>query len=93
MLEPLPPLQYAALSLIDGSTSGRQIREGLEGLYGYRKSLPSFYQLMSRLEYDGLANGWYVLKVVDSQPIKERLYSLTANGKKRLKETREFYSK
>jgi DNA-binding PadR family transcriptional regulator len=73
-------LQYLVLSiLLDGEISGRELRARMAEA-GEKKTGPSFYQFMSRLETGNLVRGWYDPKVVDGQPIKERRYKITGSG-------------
>jgi DNA-binding PadR family transcriptional regulator len=84
-------LQWLVLSaLLEGDRAGYRIREVL-AKHGVQKSGPSFYQLMARLEDDGLVKGWYVEKVIAGQPIKERHYKLTGKGAKSIEEVTQFY--
>lgn len=84
-------LQFAVLSFVGNrEIAGHKIREQLAE-FGTKMSGPGFYQLMARLEGDGLVKGWYEQSLVDGQPIKERWYKLTANGRRNVLSTREFY--
>ncbi len=91
---PLPELthlQFFVLDLIKSDPhSGRFIRERLAE-EGEKKVGPAFYQLMSRLEENGLVSGWYESFVLDGQTIKERRYEITPHGKRSLKKLQEFY--
>jgi DNA-binding PadR family transcriptional regulator len=87
----LTPLQFAVLSLIDRKTPGATVRAMLASRFGIDKSGPSFYQAMARMEGEGWVKGEYVQSLVDGQPIKERVYSLTPSGAKVLAKTKEFY--
>lgn len=92
MTSQLTPLQFAVLVSINGRTTGKAIRKHLAAKYRHiSRSLPSFYQLMARLENDGLVKGDYQRKVIAGQPIKERVYVRTGKGEKALKATQEFY--
>lgn len=91
MFPNLTHLQFFVLSaLMDGPRSGREVREELDH-QGQRKSLASFYQLMSRLEEAGMVRGHYETKVIDGQTVKERVYELEGHGVRCLEETQEFY--
>jgi DNA-binding PadR family transcriptional regulator len=84
-------LQFLVLeALAERETSGRALRAML-ATYGITNSAPAFYQMMSRLEEAGLADGWYDQRVVDGQHIKERCYRLAKAGKRTLADTRSFY--
>jgi DNA-binding PadR family transcriptional regulator len=93
---PLPPithLQFLLLSLLSGfEKSGRELRHEL-ARNGVNKSAPAFYQLMARLETQGLAEGWYVPIEVGDQTVRERRYRLTGLGEKAIREAYEFYLK
>jgi hypothetical protein len=74
-----------------GGMTGRSLRDGLRG-HGVKKSGPSFYQLMSRMEDAGLVKGWYEQQIVESQIIRERHYKLLAAGRKAWRLSRDFYA-
>ena len=85
-LPPITHLQFLLLSLLSGfENSGRELRLELER-NGVKKSAPAFYQLMARLETQGLAEGWYVPIEVGDQMVRERLYRLTGLGEKAISE-------
>src|SRR5262245_25526240 len=84
-------LQFLVLaSLASDEQSGRAIRAVI-AKYGVRNSAPAFYQMMSRLERDGLVEGRYESIVAGDQSVKERRYRITAAGAKALARTRAFY--
>jgi DNA-binding PadR family transcriptional regulator len=88
----LTHLQFLVLSLIGaGEPPGRTVREALRP-YGVRRSAPAFYQLMARLERDGLVHGRYHPVVVGDQSVKERRYRLTPTGEAAWSRTRAFYT-
>ncbi len=87
----LSHLQFLVIGLVRGKTlPGRKIREGLK-TFDVRKGGPAFYQLMSRLEDAGLVTGKYHQEIVESQIIRERYYTLTAEGSKAWEVSCEFY--
>jgi DNA-binding PadR family transcriptional regulator len=87
----LSHLQFAVLDCIrTKKISGRELRD-LLAQNGHRKSGPSFYQMMSRLEESKFVKGEYRQKIVDGQIIKERLYSVTGSGERAFNLTIEFY--
>lgn len=92
---PLPSLthlQYLVVSiLVDGETSGPEIRK-LMSAEKVNILRPAFYRLMSHLEKEGLAEGWYVQKTVKNQVIRERRYRITGHGKKCQREACMFYN-
>ena len=92
---PLPPLTHLQFAILDvlgaKERSGREVREKLKKL-GIRKSGPAFYQLMSRLEDAKFIKGWYDQKVIDSQIIKERRYTLLGAGARAWERTLDFYA-
>ena len=94
MIEPkLSHLQFVILVLIqEGATSGKELRTALRE-DGMRKSGPSFYQLMSRLEDNGWLTGEYRQNVVDGQIIRERHYTLTPDGSRALSISTSFYER
>ena len=90
-LPELSHLQVAVLGvLVAGEQRGRDVREWLSDLR-VRQMGPAFYQMMSRLEDAGLAQGWYSQQVVAGQVIKERHYRITAAGRRAWREAHEFY--
>ena len=84
-------LQFLVLAMLRaGPRLGRHVRARL-ARHGARRSAPAFYQMMARLEDAGLVEGDYDQKVIDSQIIKERRYTLTPAGEAAWKRTRDFY--
>jgi DNA-binding PadR family transcriptional regulator len=84
-------LQFLVLgNLLSTTQPGRAIREALAG-YGVRRSGPAFYQLMARLERDGLVEGWYEQITVGDQSVMERHYRIRPAGSKLWADTRAFY--
>lgn len=84
-------LQFLVLGLLlDGERPGRLIREVL-ARYRVKPSGPAFYQLMARLEREGLVEGWYEQVTVGDQAVTERRYRLTATGATRWKRAAAFY--
>ncbi|MFQ5529136.1 MAG: PadR family transcriptional regulator [Gemmatimonadota bacterium] len=94
MAEPkLTHLQFVILGLIqEGATSGKELRAALRD-DGMRKSGPSFYQLMARLEDSGWVAGEYRQRVVEGQTIRERHYDLTPTGTRALQASTAFYAR
>ena len=85
-------LQFLTLDiLLRGEQPGRAIREEV-GRFGVRQSLAAFYQLMARLDRDGLVEGWYQQVTIAGQAVTERRYRLTATGRAAWLETRAFYT-
>lgn len=83
-------LQFLVLRLLmGGEMTGKQLREALAA-EGEKKGLPAFYQLMSRLEEDGLVEGEYREVVVAGQRIRERNYWITGEGQVAVDEVRQF---
>jgi DNA-binding PadR family transcriptional regulator len=84
-------LQYLALGvLLTGDRAGRDVRDVVRR-FGVRRSRAAFYQFMSRLERDGLIEGWYEQVQVGDQRVTERRYAITATGRRAWKETRAFH--
>jgi DNA-binding PadR family transcriptional regulator len=84
-------LQFLVLGvLMSGEQPGRTIRNTATS-YGVRSSAPAFYQMMARLERDGLVEGWYEQVVVGDQWVTERRYRATPAGAKAWKQACEFY--
>jgi DNA-binding PadR family transcriptional regulator len=89
----LSHLQFVVLVLIqEGASSGKELRSALQD-DGMRKSGPSFYQLMARLEDNGWVKGEYKQEVIDGQIIRERHYTLTPNGSRALQLSTSFYER
>jgi len=85
-------LQWLVLgTLLDADEAGYRIRQEL-AKHGVNKSGPGFYQLMARLEADGMVKGRYEYSMIDNQPIKERWYKLTGAGRRAWQSTSEFYA-
>ena len=90
-LPSLSHLQFLALGvLLPGEEPGRVIREAVAE-YGVQRTGAAFYQLMARLERDGLVDGWYEQIMVGDQAVRERRYRITGAGKRAWSETRAFY--
>ncbi|MEM1099738.1 MAG: hypothetical protein AAGH92_13245 [Planctomycetota bacterium] len=92
-LPPYTALQFAVIAeLIPGEMEGRDLRKALREKHGIKRSGPSFYNQMSRLEEAGQVKGEYRLKEVGDQHVRARWYKLTGKGTKDYNKTREFYS-
>ena len=90
----LSHLQFLVIGIARGRTmAGREIRAELKGTFGIRKTGPAFYQLMARLEDAGLVEGSYHQDVVEGQLIRERHYTVTAEGSRAWRASRDFYVK
>src|SRR3954452_15677224 len=84
-------LQFLVLGvLLSGEESGRAIRDVIAS-YGLRRSGPAFYQMMARMERDGLVQGSYEQIIVRDQAVTERRYRITPAGSKLWKKARAFY--
>ena len=91
-LPTLTHLQFLVLGLLRaGEQPGRVVRETL-GKHGIRRTAPAFYQLMARLERDGLIEGRYEQVTVGGQAVTERRYNLLSRGRSRWDEARDFYA-
>lgn len=91
-LPSLTHLQVVVLGCLrDQGRSGREIRAWLSKEHGIRKSGPTFYQLMARLEDAGYVKGWYDKKIVGGQIIRERRYRILGEGVQSWERTTEFY--
>jgi DNA-binding PadR family transcriptional regulator len=92
-LPPISHLQFLTLGVLRSSEQpGRVIREAAAE-FGFRRTGAAFYQLMSRLERDGLVEGWYDQTTVGDQMVTERRYRITAAGSRAWRDTRAFYEK
>lgn len=84
-------LQFLVLGILTrGEQPGRAIRDAI-ATYGVRRTSPAFYQMMARLERDGLVDGWYEQTTVGDQTVTERRYRVTAAGSSVWTDTRAFY--
>ena len=84
-------IQFVVLACLQGGAmTGKELRAALGGA-GLRRSGPSFYQIMSRLEDANLVAGAYQQEVVAGQIVRERRYQITATGRRACRDTREFY--
>src|SRR5215469_332700 len=88
----LTHLQFLVLGiLLSGEHSGRAIRQAIEE-YGIRRSAPAFYQMMARLERDGMVEGWYEQVQSGDQAVTERRYRATAAGTRMWERSYSFYN-
>ena len=88
----LTHLQFLVLGLLsNGEQPGRLVRETLSN-HGAKHTAPAFYQLMARLERDGLVEGWYEQITVGGQAVTERRYRIRPVGTKLWTEARDFYA-
>ena len=88
----LTHLQFLVLGLLrNGEQPGRLLRDALAS-HGVKRTAPAFYQLMARLERDGLVEGWYGQITVGAQAVTERRYRLRPQGRKWWDEARDFYT-
>ncbi|EGF27380.1 PadR family transcriptional regulator [Rhodopirellula baltica] len=86
----ITPLQSLVLGVLSkNAASGKEIRQELQSR-GAKKSLPSFYQLMSRLEEAGFVTGSYKLISVNGKNVRERTYKITGQGRKVLQHSLDF---
>ena len=91
-LPQLTHLQFLVLGLLRrGEQPGRVVRDALAA-HGVKRSSPAFYQLMARLERDGLIEGWYEQITVRDQAVTERRYKLRPAGARLWTQARDFYS-
>jgi DNA-binding PadR family transcriptional regulator len=88
----LTHLQFLVLGLLrSGEQPGRLVRESLAA-HGVKRTSVAFYQLMARLERDGLVEGWYEQVTVRDQAVTERRYKLRPQGARLWTEARDFYA-
>ena len=91
-LPQLTHLQFLVLGLLRcGEQPGRVVRDALAA-HGVKRTSPAFYQLMARLERDGLIEGWYEQITVRDQAVTERRYKLRPAGARLWTQARDFYS-
>lgn len=85
-------MQFLVLGLLrNGELPGRLIRDTLAE-HGVKRTAPAFYQLMARLERDGLVEGWYEQITVGAQAVTERRYRMRPQGTKLWAEAGDFYA-
>jgi DNA-binding PadR family transcriptional regulator len=88
----LTHLQFLTLGVLQPREQpGRVVRDALAA-HGVRRTAAAFYQLMARLERDGLVDGRYEQIVVGDQAVTERRYRLTAAGLRLWNDARAFYT-
>ena len=91
MVPPVSHLQALTLgTLVGADQPGTRIRDVMAE-HGVKRTLAAFYQLMARLERDGLVEGRYQLVHVGDQTVTERWYRLTPAGVRAWNRTRAFY--
>jgi DNA-binding PadR family transcriptional regulator len=83
--------QFFIVNLVSEEHSGRHIRDCLKA-QGVHSSLPAFYQLMARLEADGLVKGRYIMRKGQGHILKERHYRSLAYGRRECQAVRDFYN-
>jgi len=90
-LPALTHLQFLVLGVLRANEQpGRVIRQAI-ATYGVRRSGPAFYQMMARLERDGLVEGWYEQITAGGQAVKERRYRIKPAGARLWSATQSFY--
>ena len=91
-LPQLTHLQFLVLGLLrQGEQPGRLVRGALAA-HGVKRTAAAFYQLMARLERDGLIEGWYEQVTVGDQAVTERRYRLRPTGARLWTDARDFYA-
>jgi DNA-binding PadR family transcriptional regulator len=91
-LPQLTHLQFLVLGVLrQGEQPGRTVRDALAA-HGVRRTAAAFYQLMARLERDGLIEGWYEQITVRDQAVTERRYRVRPSGARLWTEARDFYA-
>ena len=90
-LPELTHLHFLILGVLKSDEQpGRVLRDALAA-YGVQRTAAAFYQLMARLERDGLVDGRYEQVVVGDQAVTERRYRITAGGTKAWARAQTFY--
>ena len=91
---PIPDLTHLQFEVLDilGAVErpGWYIRQKLADL-GEKKTLPAFYQMMSRLEDAFFVKGEYHKADVDGHSVNERWYKITGKGLRAKESTLSFY--
>jgi len=90
-LPDLTHLHFLILGVLKNDEQpGRVLRDAL-AVYGVRRTAAAFYQLMARLERDGLVEGRYEQVVVGDQAVTERRYRITGDGARAWSRAQSFY--
>lgn len=80
---------FQALLLVEvpekENVSGMELRERIKE-YGYRKTGPTFYAMMSRLEDLGLVASDFVEEKVRGRSVRSKVFTRTKNGMKAIDE-------
>ncbi len=86
-LPELSHLQFAILDVLGTATmKGKELRAQLTER-GIRKSGPTFYRLMARLEESKFVSAETTQEIIEGQIIKERQYKITGLGERAMKRT------
>jgi DNA-binding PadR family transcriptional regulator len=84
-------LQFVILDALGANVKrGKELRADLAES-GVKKTGPSFYQLMARLEEARFVEGWYEQQIIDGQIIKEKHYRILGNGIRAVNQMKNFY--
>ena len=86
-------LQFEILRMLieGGELSGSELRGGLRK-WGWKKSAPAFYQLMSRLQDAKHVKGIDRLDTVNGFRVKRRDYKITMDGRRAAIQLHDFYA-
>jgi DNA-binding PadR family transcriptional regulator len=91
LLPPLSHLQALVLgTLLAEELPGRELRRQLAE-HRVRHTAAAFYQVMARLEREGLVEGRYQQTEAGGQAVTERWYRVTPAGVRAWERTRAFY--
>ena len=90
-LPPLSTLQILVLNTIGSSeTSGPVLRDKLSQ-EGFRKSAPSFYQVMDRLKHAGFVESRYATEEVGGYKVRVKYFQMTGAGARALGDAQRFF--
>ncbi|WP_309387460.1 helix-turn-helix transcriptional regulator [Cerasicoccus frondis] len=89
----LSHLQFAVLDCLGSKElKGRDLRKLLKDEKNVKKQGPAFYQLMARLEDAKLVKSKVEEIDLGENRLKEKIYWLTGEGERAMRETHSFYA-
>ena len=84
-------LQFLVLAIVKGGDQPGRVLRTIIARHGVRRTAAAFYQMMARLERDGMVEGWYEQMTVGDQAVTERWYRILPAGARAWANTRAFY--
>ncbi len=90
-LPPISTLQILVLNTIGSEeVSGPELRDKLTK-EGFRKSAPSFYQVMDRLKQAGYVESRYATEEVGGYKVRVKYFQMTGEGARALGDAQRFF--